>query len=92
MKLCVRIRARILPTGFYTKNYQDYKPLWVPNPKMPMKFRDKSNPTHTRGFLGVIWYPLPMGSCFKFLLLGTMGTCLKFLPLGTMGTHLKFLS
>ena len=45
--------ARILPTGLILKTTQNYKPLWVPNPKKPMEFRDKHNPTHTRGFFQV---------------------------------------
>ena len=45
--------AGILPTGLIPKTTQNYKPLWVPNPKIPMEFRDKPNPTHTHGFFRV---------------------------------------
>ena len=34
-------RARI------SKTTQNYKPLWVPNLKIPIEFRHKPNPTHT---------------------------------------------
>ena len=70
--------AGVLPTCLIPKTTQNYKPLWVPNPKIPMEFRDKPNPTHTRGF-------------FRVIPLGTHGYHLKFLPLGTMGTCLNFL-
>ena len=36
--------ARILPVGLILKTTQNYKPLWVPNPNIPMEFRDKPNP------------------------------------------------
>ena len=45
--------AGILPMSLMPKTTQNYKPLWVPNPKIPMEFRDKPNPTHTRGFFWV---------------------------------------
>ena len=48
----------ILPAGLIPKTTQNYKPLWVPNPKIPIDFRDKPNPTHTRGFFRVI----PLGT------------------------------
>ena len=48
------IMAGTLSTGLIPKTTQNYKPLWVPNPKIPMEFRDKPNPTHTRGFFWVI--------------------------------------
>ena len=54
----VCIRVGILPAGLIPKTTQNYKPLWVPNPKIPIEFRDKPNPTHTRGFFWVI----PLGT------------------------------
>ena len=51
-------RVGILPAGLIPKTTQNYKPLWVPNPKIPIDFRDKPNPTHTRGFFRVI----PLGT------------------------------
>ena len=51
-------RVGILPVGLIPKTTQNYKPLWVPNPKIPMLFREKPNPTHTRGFFWVI----PLGT------------------------------
>ena len=77
--------ARIIHTSLIPKTTQNYKPLWVPNPKIPIEFRDKPNPTHTHEFFRVI----PLGTHFKFLPLGTMGTHLNFLPLGIMGTRIK---
>ena len=38
-------RSGILPTGLIPKTTRNYKPLCVPNPKIPMKFRHKPNPT-----------------------------------------------
>ena len=35
---------RILPTGLIPKTTQNCKPLWVPNPKIPVEFRLKPNP------------------------------------------------
>jgi hypothetical protein len=32
--------------------------LWVPNPKIPMEFRHKPNPTHTRNLVWVRVLPL----------------------------------
>ena len=37
-------RVGILPVGLIPKTTQNYKPLWVPNPKIPIEFRDKPNP------------------------------------------------
>ena len=54
----VCIRVGILPAGLIPKTTQNYKPHWVPNPKIPIEFRDKPNPTHTRGFFRVI----PLGT------------------------------
>ena len=54
--LCIIVG--ILPAGLIPKTTQNYKPLWVPNPKIPIDFRDKPNPTHTRGFFRVI----PLGT------------------------------
>jgi hypothetical protein len=71
--------ARILPTGLIPKTTQNYKPLWVPNPKIPMEFREKPNP-YPWIFSGRV---IPMGTRLKFLPLGTMSTRLKFLPSGT---------
>ena len=30
--------------GLILKTTKNYKPLWVPNPKIPMEFRHKPNP------------------------------------------------
>ena len=52
--------VRILPTGLIPKTTQNYKPLWVPNPKILMEFRHKPNPTHTQILVRVSvlpWYP-----------------------------------
>ena len=54
----ILVMARILPTGLLPKTTQNYKPLRVPNPKIPIEFTDKPNPTHTRGFFWVI----PLGT------------------------------
>ena len=37
----VCIRVGILPAGLIPKTTQNYKPIWVPNPKIPIEFRDK---------------------------------------------------
>ena len=76
--------ARILPTGLIPKTTQNYKPLWVPNPNIPMV--SETNPTQpiTVDFFGS-GRVIPMGTRLKFLPLGTMGTRLKFLPLDTRG-------
>ena len=58
MHTTVYSRVGILPAGLIPKTTQNYKPLWVPNPKIPIEFRDKPNPTHTRGFFRVI----PLGT------------------------------
>ena len=52
--------ARILPTGLIPKTTQNYKPLWVPNPKIPMEFGDKPNPypwIFSGNTLGYPWVP-----------------------------------
>ena len=51
LQSCVCTMARILPTGLIPKTTQNYKPLWVPNTKIPMEFRDKPNPYPGRGYL-----------------------------------------
>jgi hypothetical protein len=54
----IRTRVRILPMVLIPKTTQNYKPLWVPDPKIPMEIRDKLNPTHTGWFFWVI----PLGT------------------------------
>ena len=56
----VCIRVGILPAGLIPKTTQNYKPLWVPNPKIPIEFRDKPNPypwIFSGNTLGYPWVP-----------------------------------
>ena len=49
-------RARILPTNWIPQTTQNYKPLCVPNPKIPIEFRHKPN-----SFIfsdNNLWYPI----------------------------------
>ena len=57
----VRSMARILPTGLIPKTTQNFKPLRVPNPKIPIEFRDKPNPypwIFSGNTLGYPWVPI----------------------------------
>jgi hypothetical protein len=46
-----------VPKGNTQKNPK-FWPLWVPNPKIPMEFRHKPNPTHTQNLVRVRVLPL----------------------------------
>ena len=48
-----------VPKGNTQKNPK-FRTLWVPNPKIPMEFRHKPNPTHTQNLVRV--WVLPLGT------------------------------
>ena len=60
------IESKIRVSKGNTQNTPKFSTLWVPNPKIPMEFRHKPNPTHNQlgyyPWLPKYWVPNPRSS------------------------------